>query len=191
MGVILDDETIGRGILGYRMEFLSEDAELRDSILERLDTEDPLEIALSIAVGDINFNLIDDQKLPFAEKLGQRLGEDAKRRYLQGAPEELLPRNGDSGGNRRAFYEWWVAKRDGQLVEEMSRSLSAVLAVGTRIGVAWSPDLTGDREASVSADPNAQPPLLIFHTQRGRPPVETDATLPMREPLDPEEEAAD
>lgn len=170
------------GVLGNRMEFLSKDPEICSHLIERLQPEDanPFEIAQTIAIPRFKFDLKKDSKTSFKKKIKELLGGSADVEY-EAADQGLVDRNRDTGGNRNAFFNWWLARDTPELRRAIRDALLAVLEPGSPIKVRWDGDLNDPNGTEVTADLSTPPPDLIFHTHPG---VIEPPGLPARPPRD-------
>ena len=130
---MVNEERILKGVFGLRLSYLSMDRDVRDHIRERLnDRQNPLQVAQSISVRGVTFDLYADDKDFFAEKLGQLLG-DAKyeRDYIRRA-DQLPEHYRDIPEDRDNIWKKWT---DPNLEDDIREGAKQALAPDTEVDV--------------------------------------------------------
>ena len=177
-----------KGALGLRMDFLIKVQAVRDEVLRRLKTGDPLwSIASAIVVGGVTVNLFDDRQADFAAKLDELTpgGSDGGDYLTKQAL--IRPLNQDSTGNRSSFAQFWQTAliENPGLPDQLRQEVIIALESGREVDFWWECSLPTPSSPQVKASMDLpEIARVMFRTDHRTIVPDIPGATP-REPIDP------
>ena len=185
-----------KGTIGLRLDFLSRYPSVRLEVATRLEAgESPLTVVSDIHAKGIKIDALNDSKADFIKKLNflnsrdeiVDPSHDRSGRVYHASDAHLHPRNQDSGGNRKAFLQYWIDNGDQALINVMrTELLKALNSTHKRIDFYWDCSLHTPSAPTVLTVEMRPVVRVLFRTDTR--PEEKDETLGKR---DPDAEPAD